>query len=97
MERIEIRDGKEYRVTVLPEAAPPEARSHNSRFKLADVGKNPDASPSRPLRAGSVPQEKRDELPQSRKTKYPFAALINGEPVTVWVDHIEYEPDSIYE
>lgn len=53
-ERIEIRDGKEYRVEVLPEATPPSGRSHRTRYKLADVDKNPGAKKSKPLPAGRV-------------------------------------------
>jgi len=27
------------------------------------------------------------------RTKFPFAATINGEQATVWPDHVEYEDD----
>jgi len=38
-ERIEIRDGKKYKVTVLPEVKPSKYRSKKTKFKLKDVNK----------------------------------------------------------
>jgi hypothetical protein len=37
--RAEIRDGREYRVTLLPEQKPSKERSRKTRYRMADVGK----------------------------------------------------------
>jgi len=38
-ERVEVRDGREFKVLTLPEAKPPERRSAKTRFHFADVDK----------------------------------------------------------
>jgi len=48
---------------------------------MKDVGK-----------AGNLAKSARkDPPPKPIATKFPFRALINGEPVTVWPDWIEHE------
>ncbi len=93
-DRIEIRDGKEYRVTVLPEAVPQNNRPTTTHYRLSDVGKNPNKKPSKPLRAGVVPKEQDRDPSRFQNTKFPFAATINGKPVTVWPDWIEREEEA---
>jgi hypothetical protein len=83
-DRTEIREGKQYRITVLPEAIPHPKRPHTTRYRLNEVGKGGnEAKRPKNLQAGYIPK--------LQPTKYPFAATINGEPVTVWSDWIEHE------
>lgn len=77
-ERIEIRDGREFRVTVLPPGGIPKKRSRKTRYHFKDVGK-----------AGNLEKPK----PPPPKTKFPFKAVINGEPVIVWPDWTEREEE----
>lgn len=97
-ERIEIRNGREYRVRVLPDAVPPPWRNQTSRYQLRDVGKHPDAPKGKSIAPGIVPDQnnapprapKQHDAPVVHpETKYPFAATISGESVTVWPDWIE--------
>ena len=99
-EKREIRNGKEFRVFVLPEAEPPQYRSHNSRYQLREVGKHESAPPPKPMKAGQIKRDPRayppikeqdGDMSRFHNTKFPFAATINGEPVTVWPDWIEHE------
>lgn len=78
--RHEWRDGKLFTVTVLPPGAPPKNRSRKTRFHYRHVGKPGTPKP-------------RPEPPIEHRTKFPFAATINGEPVTVWHDWIEWPDD----
>ncbi len=41
-DRVEFRDGKEYRVSVLPAVTPPANRSARTRYHQAEVGKKGD-------------------------------------------------------
>jgi hypothetical protein len=45
--RVEIREGREFIVTTLPEVFPPKNRSRKTRYKLEDVGKAGDVSSRR--------------------------------------------------
>lgn len=93
-DRVEIRDGKEYRVTVLPSAIPPPGRSQTSRYHLNEVGKQAKDRPAaKPRRAGYIPKQQDGDTSRFHLTKFPFRAWINGEPVTVWPDWIEAEED----
>ena len=44
--------------------------------------------------ADRPPKEQDGDMSRFHKTKFPFAATINGKPVTVWPDRIEREGDS---
>jgi hypothetical protein len=57
-ERVEVRDGKEFKVTVLPEAKPPKKRSAKTHFHHSEVGK-----------PGDVPQAKTRSRNRNRKRK----------------------------
>ncbi len=37
--KTEVRDGRKFKVTILPEVKPPKNRSRRTKFKLKDVGK----------------------------------------------------------
>lgn len=76
---IEIRDGKEFRVTRLPDAVPPPWKPQDSRKGFAAA------------KARRAKKAKYEAAAPSPRTKYPFAATINGNPVTVWPDWIEWE------
>ncbi len=75
---------------MLPDAEPNPYRSPRSRYKLADVGKNPGVAPSWVKEKKPRPQR---QPPESEivhpKTKFPFKVILNGEEVTVWPDWIE--------
>lgn len=45
--RVELRDGKEFVVTVLPEVKPPEGRPADTHFHFSDTGKQADAGVGR--------------------------------------------------
>ena len=102
-EKREIRNGKEFRVFVLPEAEPPTYRSHNSRYQLREVGKHESAPPPKPMKAGQIKRDPRayppikeqdGDMSRFHKTKFPFPATVNGKPVIVHQDRIEHlEPD----
>lgn len=38
-QRVETREGRQFTVSVLPEATPPKGRSKRTRYKMRDVGK----------------------------------------------------------
>jgi len=50
-ERIEIRDGREFKVTTLPDATPPKNRSQKTRFHYEDVGRVGDSNAGAASRA----------------------------------------------
>lgn len=54
-DRIDVRDGRPYRVTVLPEAGPPASRSKTSRFHVKDLSE------------GQTPKKKRRRKSRARR------------------------------
>jgi len=82
-QRTEVRDGKVYRVTVLPEQRPPGGRSKKTRFHYRDVAK------------GGAAKKKRNHRNSVRirpKAKFPFAAVINGRKAKVYaIGDVRYE------
>jgi len=50
-ERIEIRDGREFKVTTLPDALPPKNRSKKTRYHFEDVARPGDSNAGAASRA----------------------------------------------
>ena len=102
-QRRETREGKEYTVTVLGEreglpftcfackrTLPHSKLSRSEPHKHGKTNwflcKNCDWK-----RKERAPKEQDGDMSRFHKTKFPFAATINGNPVTVWPDWIEHE------
>lgn len=102
-EKREIRDGKEFTVTVLGEreglpftcfackrTLPHDQLSRSETHKYGNKSwflcEGCDWQRNKP-----APKEQDGDMSRFHNTKFPFAATINGEPVTVWPDWIEHE------